>query len=209
MLLQTLSENPIMFGLLFSCLVISLSIHEFAHAFSAHLLGDNTAKDLGRLTLNPLKHLDPFGTLLLLVVGFGWGKPVPFNPYNLKNPRRDGAVISFAGPLSNLLIAGVFAVIFRISEGQGSALFITALSTFAYLMVYFNLFLAFFNLIPVHPLDGFKVVFGLLPRSLAVQWIQMEQYGMFILLILVVTRSTGILIQPFVDISIKLLGVGV
>lgn len=209
MLLQMLSENPIMFVLLFSCLVISLSIHEFAHAFSAHLLGDNTAKDLGRLTLNPLKHLDPFGTLLLLVVGFGWGKPVPFNPYNLKNPRRDGAVISFAGPLSNLLIAGVFAVIFRVSEGQGSALFITALSTFAYLMVYFNLFLAFFNLIPVHPLDGFKVVFGLLPRSLAVQWIQMEQYGMFILLILVVTRSTGILIQPFVDISIKLLGVGV
>ena len=198
-----------MFVLLFSCLVFSLTIHEFAHAFSAHLLGDNTAKSLGRLTLNPLKHLDPFGTLLLVVVGFGWGKPVPFNPYNLKSPRRDGAIISFAGPLSNILIAGVFALIYKVSEGQGSTILITALSTFAYLMVYFNLFLAFFNLIPVHPLDGFKVVFGLLPRSLAVQWIQMEQYGMFILLILVVTRSTGILIQPFVDISIKLLGVGV
>ena len=200
MLIQLLFDNPVLFILLSLCLVLSLTVHEYAHALAAHKLGDDTAKYLGRLSLNPAKHLDPLGTLLLLTLGFGWGRPVPFNPNNLKNPREGGAIISFAGPLSNLILSGMFALLFHLI---GPNLEILAL--FFYFMVYYNLLLAFFNLLPFHPLDGFKVVFGLLPRNLALQWMQMEQFGLIILIVLLATRSTSIILTPLLDISMKLL----
>jgi Zn-dependent protease len=204
MFITTLFENPLLFVLVAICLVLSLTLHEFAHAYVSYKLGDPTAKYLGRVTLNPLKHLDPLGTILLLFVGFGWGKPVPFDPRNLRNPKRDAALISFAGPFSNLVLAVLFAGLFHItSNSSGVALFA---SVFAFLMVNFNLVLAFFNLIPIHPLDGFKVVYGMLPNNLAIQWIQFEKYGIYFLLFLLLTRSTFTIIGPLVDVSMKILG---
>lgn len=138
MFIQLFFDSPILFIVLAICLVLSLTVHEFAHALAAHKLGDDTAKYLGRLSLNPAKHLDPLGTLLLLTLGFGWGKPVPFNPNNLKKPREGGAIISFAGPLSNLILGVIFAILHNL---VGNSLGI--LSLFFYFMVYYNLLLAF------------------------------------------------------------------
>ena len=202
MLLSLLFQNPILFLLVAIALVISISLHEFAHAYMADRLGDSTARDMGRVTLNPLAHLDPLGTVLLLVAGFGWGKPVPFNPMYLKNPKRDAALISVAGPLSNFLLASGAAILFRLSSG--APLF----SSFFYFVVFFNLILGFFNLIPLHPLDGFKVVYGLLSDDLAMQWGQIAPYGIYILLLLVVTRSLSMVLNPLVFWALGVLGVG-
>jgi Zn-dependent protease len=200
MLLQLLFDNPIVFVFLAGALILSITIHEFAHAYSAQKLGDPTAKLLGRVTLNPLAHLDPIGTLFLLIAGFGWGKPVPFDARNLDNPKRDSAIISFAGPLSNFLLAILLAILIRILPQN------EILTVFLYFAIFFNLILGFFNLIPLHPLDGFKVVYGLLPFNLAWQWQQTQRYGIFILMLLVFTRSTSVILMPLVAISMGLLG---
>jgi Zn-dependent protease len=200
MILQLLGTSPLLAITLALVLIISLTIHEYAHAFVADKLGDPTAKYMGRLTFNPLAHLDPLGIIALLLVGFGWGKPVPFNSVNLKNPRRDAALISFAGPLSNFLMAAALALVakfFSLPEFTYS---------FIYLAVFYNLTLGFFNLIPIHPLDGFKVVTGVLPVNLAWKWQKYESYGMYILIIMIVTGITGFLISPPVMFSLKLLG---
>src|SRR3990172_6059971 len=159
-------------------LAFSISIHEAAHAWAANRLGDPTAAHQGRISLNPLDHIDPLGTvilpLILIISGlpaFGWAKPTPFNPWNLSNPKRDAALISLAGPLSNLVIAVVFSLIFRLT---GFGLFSA--------IVHLNLVLAVFNLIPIHPLDGFKVIGGLLPRSTYIQWMELERIGPFFLI---------------------------
>lgn len=178
-------------------------MHEFAHAFAAEKLGDDTAKILGRVTLDPRAHLDPVGTLLLLFAGFGWGRPVPFNPINLKHPKRDAAIISFAGPLSNFLLAILFSSLIHILSLAGTYPLFTSLF---YLIVFYNLVLGFFNLIPVHPLDGFKVVNGFLPEHLSVQWIQTSQYGIFILLLLIFTDTTQRIVTPLINFSLNLLG---
>ncbi|KKS20906.1 MAG: Peptidase M50 [candidate division WWE3 bacterium GW2011_GWC1_41_7] len=198
--IQLLTQNPAAFVLLAISLIICISIHEFAHAYSSFKLGDPTAKSLGRVTLNPLAHLDPVGTLLLLIAGFGWGKPVPFDPSYLKNPKRDAALISLAGPMSNFLLAIVLTIILKAFGSLG------ALNTLVFMVIYFNLILGFFNLIPIHPLDGFKVVNGLLPDNLSVQWIQMAPYGIFILLFLILTNTTSRLLGSFIGIALNILG---
>lgn len=203
MLLNFLSSgNPafavIGFLIVFSTLVFCISIHEFAHAFVATKLGDPTAKSMGRLTLNPLAHLDPIGTLLLVLVGFGWGKPVPFNSQYLSNPRRDSALISLAGPASNFIFAVFFAFLHLIF-GTGF------LANIIEILVYMNLVLCFFNLIPVHPLDGFKVVWGILPARLAWQWMDLAPYGVYLLLILIFTRITDVFVSVPVNFFVKLL----
>lgn len=180
--------------------MLAFAFHEYSHALMADKLGDPTARQLGRLTLNPASHLDPIGFILLIVAGFGWGKPVPFNPANFVNPKRDVALVAFAGPLSNFVLATFSAFVLNFIHPSGM------LSQFLYTFAYLNLALGFFNLIPVHPLDGFKVVMGLLPMKLALQWQQIESYGSMILLIIVVTGSTSKLIDPFIDISLSLLG---
>lgn len=182
-------------------LLLSLAFHEFAHAFVADKLGDDTPRLMGRLTLNPIAHLDPIGTILLLSpLHFGWGKPVPFNPYNLKHPRRDAAYISIAGPVSNLFLAVFFTIIYRVlplTPLMGDVIF-TAISV--------NLSLAFFNLLPFDPLDGFKVVYGFLPPSLALQWGNMQKWGSVILLIMILTGTIGFIIYPPLNFSLHLLG---
>lgn len=201
----SLAVNLIIFLLVAAALIISLSFHEFAHAYIADKLGDSTAKQMGRLTLDPRAHLDPVGTALLLLAGFGWGKPVPYNQFNLSNPKRDAALISIAGPMSNFILAAVFGLISRIIPGGG---YFIILQTFIYFIVFYNLVLGFFNLIPVHPLDGFKVVNGLLPEELSIQWIQIAPYGIWILLILIVTGTTQKILDPLLSFSLSILNIG-
>ena len=149
--------DPEILILLIPALVFSLCVHEFAHGIIAYNLGDDTAYRQGRLTLNPLKHLDPVGSLMLLFIGFGYAKPVPVNPYNLSNPRKDMIKVAIAGPLSNLLLAliGTFLKFsiyyfftFAANETTG---------TFIYIFIQINIFLAIFNLLPIHPLDGGQI----------------------------------------------------
>lgn len=200
MLISLLFQQPIVFFLVVAALVVSISIHEFAHAKVSDLLGDNTAKLLGRVTLDPRSHLDPVGSLFLLFAGFGWGKPVPFNPINLQNPKRDSALIALAGPASNFFLAATLALILSF-VGTSSIL-----GGFLSLTIFYNVVLGVFNLIPIHPLDGFKVVGGLLPPNLYVQWMQFAPYGIYFLLILIVTGATDVVVRPFIDIFLNLLG---
>lgn len=211
-LLSTLVQNPALFVVMAVALVLSVTIHEFSHAYVANKLGDSTAKDLGRMTLNPLAHLDPVGTIALLLIGFGWGKPVPFDYYRLKNPRKDAALISLAGPASNFFVAMILVVILKVA-GQISysnppeilSLVITIMSTLLYPIILYNLVLGVFNLIPVEPLDGFKIVNGILPPRLSIQWIQLAPYGLYILILLMITGATSTIIYPVVSLCMSLL----
>lgn len=153
-------------------LIFSAVIHEVSHGFIADKLGDPTARLSGRLTLNPLKHLDPFGSVILpillsLIPGgiiFGWAKPVPYNPYNLKNPEKGAAEIAVAGPLSNLILAFVFGIIFRLTFSYGSGILYN-LNQLSGVVVLINVILGIFNLVPIPPLDGAKVLVALIPDS--------------------------------------------
>lgn len=175
---------------------IAAPVHELAHAVSAYRLGDPTAARAGRLTLNPLAHMDPIGTLLIAVAGFGWAKPVPVNPYNLRYGSRMGMLlVSLAGPLSNLVLAALFAIPVRlglvgVSGGQYLG-FLPYPSTFFFWAIYLNILLLFFNLLPIAPLDGFSVLLGLLPEDLAARFEQTRQWGMIILFALVLLGSFG------------------
>lgn len=175
--------------------IVAITIHEFAHAWMANRLGDPTAKIQGRLSLNPLVHYDPVGTTLLLVlvilralgapvIPFGWAKPVRYDPFNLKDPRRDTALISFSGPFINLLFAGVLGLILRLSYSPFFP--VSVLSGIFYPFIVLNIALAVFNLIPVHPLDGGKIIVGLLPENQAAEVDRfLYRYGTIILLFLI------------------------
>lgn len=197
-ILNLLIENPLL-GLAFiGAIVLAIGLHEAAHAYSAYWLGDNTPKFQGRLTLNPIKHLDPIGTVLILLVGFGWGKPVEFNPYNLKNAKRDIALVAFAGPATNIILVVICSVIVHLGVlpfllgPQVYAQILPIIIVFAQL----NITLAVFNLIPVEPLDGFKVLAGLLPNHLANQWYQTRQYGIYVLIVLLITGAIEKIVFP-------------
>jgi len=170
-------------------ILFGFTIHEFAHAWSAWKLGDDTAERQGRLTLNPLSHLDPMGTLLILFAGFGWAKPVPVNPSHFRNPRRDDVLVTAAGPASNLLTAGVLAILFHMVPIQGADSLGNTFGEVLYRGIYFNLLLCFFNLIPIFPLDGARVVQGLLPLNQAYAFSRLEPVGPMILLAVIALGS--------------------
>src|SRR3989344_440535 len=192
-----LQGNPITALVFVIGLIMAISIHEAAHAFVAYRLGDPTAKLAGRLTLDPRSHLDPIGTLALLLIGFGWGKPTPFDPFNLRNVKRDSALISAAGAVSNFILASVLSLPYLVAFFTNS-INLTIISLYQLLspIILINLLLGVFNLIPVHPLDGFKVLAGLLPRDWYRDFIQTERYGIFILLFLLITGAIGKILFP-------------
>jgi Zn-dependent protease len=180
MLIQLLSGNldpiTLFFGIL--GLVLAITFHEAAHAYVAELLGDKTPRYMGRLTLDPLSHLDPIGTLLILIAGFGWGKPVQFNPLALKNPTLGTALISIAGPLTNFVLAIIFSALIRLNLSPIHLWFE---------IVYINVILGIFNLIPISPLDGEKIFAAFLSSAMREQWRYYQQYGIFLLLIVILT----------------------
>src|SRR3989338_3930227 len=183
-MLDLLFQNPLSFIIFAVLLLVVITIHEFSHALSADRLGDPTPKLSGRLTLNPFSHLDPIGTFLFLLAGFGWGKPVPFDPFNLKHPKKDAALISFAGPSSNLIMAVLASIFLRFLVNSPNITINFFVSDLFVSFIRINILLAVFNLIPVHPLDGFKVVAGLLPEKYYHDWLELERYGIIFLFLL-------------------------
>lgn len=198
-------------------LVVAITVHEFAHAWTADRLGDPTPRVQGRLTLNPLAHLDPIGTIMLILVHFGWGKPVLFDPFNLRHPRKDAALISLAGPAANIVLAVACAVLLRILFFSGFTLITYQLSLitlflsgFLQTLITLNVVLAVFNLIPIHPLDGFKIVGGILPREYARSWYELESYGILFLLFLLFPIFGGVapiarIISPVISFVLSFL----
>lgn len=206
--MNDLFSNPFAFIFFSASLIIAITIHEFAHAWAADRLGDPTPRLQGRLTLNPLAHLDPLGTLMLFLVHFGWGKPVQFDPFNLRNPRRDAAVISIAGPVSNITLATISAVVLRLFPlvSPSLAIWIGFLQT----LIVINIVLAVFNLVPIHPLDGFKIVGGFLSPQQAKDWYSLERYGMIFLLFLLFpilssTAPINYIITPAINFILSLI----
>lgn len=187
-------------------ILFSIIIHEVSHGYAALALGDKTAKYAGRLTLNPIKHIDPFGTVILpilLAIGtagqfvFGWAKPVPYNPYNLSNQKWGDAIVAVAGPLSNILIAILFSVLLHMGIAGGFAN--QAFYDISVFVILMNLILAFFNLVPIPPLDGSKILFSFLPYQFAHYRHMIERYGFILLLIFIL-----FLWDPFLGIVLQI-----
>jgi Zn-dependent protease len=224
-------DNAIFIGIVqFIVLILSLSVHESAHAWSADRLGDPTARYLGRVSLNPIVHTDPMGTILLPLIGlymggwmFGWAKPVPVNVSKLRNPVRDHMIVAAAGPLSNMVLASglficlmiikasspeaasvVFSVaMFDVPEAGGTLL--VPMTMVAFHGMILNIVLAVFNLIPVPPLDGATVLAGLLPRSMSGVFDQLQGHGFMLLIVLIVLGVPAFLYMPVIDFVYSIL----
>ena len=179
MLLNNLND-PVYLVVLISLFIVSISLHEFGHAFVADRLGDSTARLAGRVTLNPAKHLDVFGTLMLFFAGFGWAKPVPVSPHNFKQPRFGNLLVSLAGPFMNFLLAlvALAALKYGPEMGQGAALWLRT-------MFSLNLILMVFNLLPIPPLDGGHILESMLPRRWVPTYHHLMPYGVVVLLVMI------------------------
>ena len=202
-MLIELLNNPFIFFISILSLIIAVTIHEFAHAFAADKLGDPTPSLQGRLTLNPKAHLDPLGSIMLLLFRFGWGKPVPFDPFNLRHPKRDSALIALAGPASNIILAVILSLTAKLT---GS----TLLALFSAPLIIISINLAIFNLLPIPPLDGSKIIYGLLPIEWADEYNDfMRSYGSILLILLIIPiggSSIAInLILPVINLLTSLL----
>ncbi len=211
--LSSILQDPLSLLYTLPAIIIGLTVHEWAHAFAADKLGDPTAKNLGRMTLNPFAHIDLFGFLCLLVVGFGWAKPVPVNPRNFKNYRRDDIIVSLAGIAMNLVVA-FFATflfyfgVYRWNLGSNEAFYTIFLS-----IVTINLSLAVFNLLPIYPLDGSHVFESLFMRYIPKFFMFLRQYGQYILIALLVSglvstvlgTVVGWLFEGFSSVAIAIL----
>lgn len=201
----------------FAVVLFAISVHESAHGWMANKFGDPTAKLQGRITLNPIAHIDLIGTIIfpifLAIIGapvFGWAKPVMVNPYNLKNPRKDGMFISAAGPVSNIISGFVGIVLFLILRSFGMVSLYTGggievLSYILYFFIIINIFLAIFNLIPVPPLDGSGIIEGLLHNEALEMYLKIKPYGFLILLIIIYTNVLNIIANPIMSIVNRIL----
>lgn len=204
-----MEDYLVILSLLAVPILLAVTVHEVAHGWVADKLGDPTARLAGRLTLNPFKHLDPVGTLVFVVTRMvGWAKPVPVNPYNLKNPQRDMIWVAAAGPAANILLASGFALIYHIFNSWLDFSFgpvTTPVVAMAQMGVYINLGLATFNILPIPPLDGSNILMGILPRDLAIQYERITPYGFIILLILIFTDLVSTVLFPIINTMANLL----
>jgi Zn-dependent protease len=194
-------------------LLLALTVHEFAHGYVAFRLGDPTAHALGRLTLNPLKHLDPLGTIAFFIVNFGWAKPVPVNPAYFRNPERDMLWVALAGPATNLALAVISALMAKVISllaqlipysAVGEAILVPLSGTLI-ASVWINLVLCILNVLPIPPLDGSKILAGLLPPDLARSYASFEKYGFLLIILLAVTGVLSKLIVPIIKFANNLL----
>ena len=205
-MISLLFSNPLAFFIVFPGLLLSIAIHEYAHCWVTDKLGDPTPRAKGRLTLDPRAHLDPLGVIAILFTRFGWGKPAPFDPYNLKEPVRDTALIAVAGPITNIIIAILLSLVLR----SGLLPFaIIDVAIFNILII--NVMLAIFNLIPVYPLDGSKIIMAFMPQNMAYEYEKfMTRYGTFVLIMLIFPLAGGVspvsrLLSPIIEIVMGLL----
>ena len=188
MLIFNLLSNPLLFVGYIIALLVAITIHEFAHAYLANAYGDPTAKMMGRVSLNPFVHLDLYGTIFLLLAGFGWGKPVMVNPNNCKNPKFDNLTVSLAGPISNLLLAVILGLVYRFFDLPAY------LEFFIFLIIFFNLTLMIFNLIPIPPLDGSKILGIFISEE---SFIRFQQIGISLLFLLIIISYIYPIIPTF------------
>jgi len=194
-------------------LLLALTLHEYAHGYVAYRLGDPTARNAGRLTLNPLSHLDPIGTLAFIFIKIGWAKPVPVNPAYFRNPRKDMLWVALAGPASNLLLAIISALLLRVVTALAgvipySQLLEAVLVPFSWMLVasvWINLVLCVFNFLPIPPLDGSRILSGLLPAKLAYTYASYEKYGFILVLILAFSGILSMIISPIIHFANTLL----
>lgn len=194
-------------------LLLALTLHEYAHGYVAYRLGDPTAKNAGRLTLNPLSHLDPIGTLAFIFIKIGWAKPVPVNPSYFRNPRKDMLWVALAGPASNLLLAIISAVLLRFITGSASLIpyppvlnaVLIPFTGMLFASVWINLVLCVFNFLPIPPLDGSRILTGMLPAKMAHTYASYEKYGFVLVLILAYTGILSMIISPIIRFASTLL----
>jgi len=194
-------------------LLFALTFHEFAHGYVAFRFGDPTARNAGRLTLNPLKHLDPLGTIAFFFIKFGWAKPVPVNPAYFRNPKRDMLWVALAGPITNLGLAVASAVLTRIIWMLANALpyspaleaILVPLNSMLIASVWINLVLCIFNFLPIPPLDGSRILVGLLPNDLALSYLKVERFGFLIIIVLAFSGLLSKVILPIISFANSLL----
>ena len=194
-------------------ILLALTVHEFAHGYVAYRLGDPTAKSMGRLTLNPLKHLDPLGTIAFFIIKIGWAKPVPVNPNYFKNPRKDMLWVALAGPVVNLILAVISAIAVKVVWFLAANLPYSAIAEAVLVplnmvlmaSVWINLVLCIFNFLPIPPLDGSKILAGLLPPDMARSYASVERYGFVIILVLAFSGLLSKMIMPVIAFARNIL----
>lgn len=194
-------------------ILLALTVHEFAHGYVAYRFGDPTARDQGRLTLNPLKHLDPIGTIAFFIIHIGWAKPVPVNPGYFKNPRKDMLWVALAGPAVNMVLAVISALAVKIvwfiaktiPYSPMAEAILVPLNEVLMASVWINLVLCIFNFLPIPPLDGSKILAGLLPPDLARSYASVERYGFAIILLLAFTGVLSKMILPVIGFARNIL----
>lgn len=194
-------------------LLLALTLHEFAHGYVAYLLGDPTAKSLGRLSLNPIKHLDPIGTIAFFIIKFGWAKPVPVNPQYFKNPKKDMLWVALAGPVTNLLLAiasaisakGLWFLAAQLPYSTTAEAILVPLNGMLIASVWINLVLCIFNFLPIPPLDGSRILMGLLPARMGATYMQFERYGFVVILVLAFTGVLSKVIVPLISLANRML----
>jgi len=194
--------------------LFAITLHEAAHAYAAKRYGDATAFMMGRMSLNPLKHIDPVGTILIPMIAltlggflFGWAKPVPVNFANLNNPKKDMVWVAAAGPAANLVMAFGWALLYNVAAMNPEGYFSVPLALMSTAGIQINVVLMVLNLLPIPPLDGGRIAVGLLPRDLAYPLARLEPYGMFILVALMATGMLGVIIKPFYLATMKLVSI--